>query len=39
MAIEWLEKIFIPQTQPDDPTEPRLLILDSYGSHTTDDFI
>jgi 4-hydroxybenzoate polyprenyltransferase len=39
VAVEWLKKIFIPQTQPDDPSEYRLLILDGHGSHTSDDFM
>jgi 4-hydroxybenzoate polyprenyltransferase len=39
VAVEWLEKIFIPETQPDDPSEYRLLILDGHGSHTSDDFM
>jgi 4-hydroxybenzoate polyprenyltransferase len=39
VGTEWLEKVFILQTQPDDPTESRLLILDGHGSHTTDQFM
>ena len=39
VAVEWLEKIFIPQTQPTNPTDYRLLILDGHGSHTSDDFM
>jgi 4-hydroxybenzoate polyprenyltransferase len=35
-AIEWLQKVFLPQT---DTTEPRLLILDGHGSHETTDFM
>ena len=38
-AVEWLEKIFIPMTQPADPTERRLLVLDGHGSHETADFM
>lgn len=38
-AIEWLEKVFIPQTAPRDPSEPRLLILDGHGSHETTEFL
>lgn len=38
-ALEWLEKIFIPNTQPEDPSEYRLLILDGHGSHETTDFM
>lgn len=36
IAVEWLEKVFLPYT---DTTEPRLLILDGHGSHTTTDFM
>ncbi|KAK4120714.1 DDE-domain-containing protein [Parathielavia appendiculata] len=39
VGVEWLERIFIPQTQPDDPSDYRLLILDGHGSHTSDDFM
>jgi hypothetical protein len=35
-AIEWLEKVFLPQT---DTTEPRLLVLDGHGSHETTEFM
>ena len=38
-GLEWLLKIFIPRSQPDNPQEPRLLILDGHGSHSTTDFI
>jgi 4-hydroxybenzoate polyprenyltransferase len=38
-AVEWLEKIFIPLTQPSRPQEKRLLILDGHGSHETTDFM
>jgi len=31
--------VFIPETKPQDPSNTRLLILDSHGSHTTDEFI
>jgi hypothetical protein len=31
-AVEWLQKIFIPSI---NTSEPRLLILDGYGSHET----
>src|SRR5205814_334362 len=39
IALEWLEKVFIPETKPLDASEPRLLIVDGHGSHTTDDFM
>jgi DDE superfamily endonuclease/helix-turn-helix, Psq domain/Tc5 transposase DNA-binding domain len=38
-AVEWLEKIFIPLTQPSRPEEKRLLVLDGHGSHETTDFM
>ena len=39
IAVEWLRKIFIPRTRPEDPSEKRLLILDGYGSYITTEFI
>jgi hypothetical protein len=36
IAIEWLQKVFLPQTH---TTEPRLLILDGHGSHKTMEFM
>jgi 4-hydroxybenzoate polyprenyltransferase len=38
-ALEWLKKVFIPQTAPRDPKEARLLILDGHGSHETTEFM
>ena len=38
-ALEWLQKVFIPQTAPHNPKEPRLLILDGHGSHETLEFM
>lgn len=38
-AVEWLKKVFIPRTQPSDPTERRLLVLDGHGSHESVDFM
>jgi DDE superfamily endonuclease len=35
IAIEWLEKVYLPQTQPTDPSDARLIILDGHGSHAT----
>ncbi|KAK6209982.1 transposase [Colletotrichum tabaci] len=37
-AVEWLQKVFIPQTLPQGK-EVRLLIMDGHGSHTTTDFM
>ena len=39
IAIEWLSKVFIPSTAPQDPQEARLLILDGHGSHETTEFM
>jgi hypothetical protein len=38
-ATEWLEKVFIPQSRPENPSEARLLILDGHGSHETTEFM
>ena len=38
-AISWLKDIFIPSTQPIDPTMARLLILDGHGSHESTEFM
>jgi 4-hydroxybenzoate polyprenyltransferase len=39
IALKWLEKIFLPETDPQDPSQARLLIIDGHGSHTTNEFI
>lgn len=39
IAIEWLEKVFLPQTATDDLADCRLLIVDGHGSHTSDAFM
>lgn len=39
IAVEWLERVFLPQTDTGDPSDTRLLVLDGHGSHTTDEFI
>ncbi|KAF7909664.1 uncharacterized protein EAF01_003382 [Botrytis porri] len=38
-ALEWLKKIYIPQTTPIQPENSRLLILDGHGSHETTAFM
>jgi 4-hydroxybenzoate polyprenyltransferase len=38
-ALEWLQKVFLPQTALYDPNEARLLILDGHGSHETTEFM
>ncbi|KAI8417406.1 hypothetical protein FOFC_03719 [Fusarium oxysporum] len=37
--LEWLEKVFLPQTAPADPADARLLIVDGHGSHATEEFM
>ncbi|KAH7471887.1 hypothetical protein FOMA001_g13721 [Fusarium oxysporum f. sp. matthiolae] len=39
IVVEWLGKVFLPQTQPEDPADGRLLIVDGHGSHTSDEFM
>ena len=39
LAVEWLTKLFIPRTQPEDKNQYRLLVLDGHGSHITDEFM
>ncbi len=39
VALEWLQRVFIPRTQPQDPSQRRLLILDGHDSHTSTEFI
>ena len=39
IALEWLEKVFLPQTEPDSVADARLLIVDGHGSHTSDEFM
>jgi hypothetical protein len=38
IAINWLHKIFIPETQPADG-EVRMLVMDGHGSHISVDFL
>lgn len=38
VGIDWLNQIFIPESQPKDPSQYRLLILDGHGSHASVDF-
>lgn len=39
VALEWLQEVFIPRTQPQDHSQRRLLICDGHDSHTADDFM
>ncbi|KZL67132.1 transposase [Colletotrichum tofieldiae] len=41
-AVEWLHRVFLPQTDPSQAGQAgqaRLLILDGHGSHTTTEFM
>ncbi|RKK06786.1 hypothetical protein BFJ65_g18340 [Fusarium oxysporum f. sp. cepae] len=33
IAVEWLKEVYLPQTQPADESNARLIILDGHGSH------
>ena len=35
VGLRWLEQVYLPQTQPEDESEARLLIMDGHSSHTT----
>ncbi|TVY73850.1 hypothetical protein Focb16_v005405 [Fusarium oxysporum f. sp. cubense] len=35
IGIEWLERVYLPQTTPADESDARLIILDAHGSHAT----
>ena len=39
IALEWLQRVFIPETSSADNSEMRVLIVDGHGSHTTEDFM
>lgn len=39
LGVDWLQRIFIPQTTPSDPTAYRILICDGHGSHATIEFM
>ena len=39
VALEWLIRVFIPRTQPSDPSQRQLLISDGHDSHTTTEFM
>lgn len=38
-GIDWLKRIFIPETAPDNPDSHRILICDEHGSHCSVDFM
>ena len=35
IALEWLTEVYLPQTQPSDPSNALLIILDGHGSHAS----
>lgn len=39
IALNWLTDIFIPRTQPEDPSQWRHLIIDGHRSHTQPEFL
>ena len=39
IALHWLRTIFLPETSPNTPGEPRLLIMDGHKTHCTVEFM
>ncbi|KAM6513715.1 hypothetical protein FALCPG4_18977 [Fusarium falciforme] len=39
IGVEWLERVYLPQTMPADDFDARLIILDGHGSHATDEWM
>ncbi|TVY62599.1 hypothetical protein Focb16_v004339 [Fusarium oxysporum f. sp. cubense] len=37
--VEWLKEVYLPQTQPADESDARLIILDGHGSHVSDEWM
>ncbi|KAL9567384.1 hypothetical protein ACKAV7_008459 [Fusarium commune] len=35
IAVEWLKEVYLPQTQPEDESDARLVILDGHRSHVS----
>jgi hypothetical protein len=35
IAVEWLREVYLPQTQPEDESDARLIILDGHRSHVS----
>jgi hypothetical protein len=35
IAVEWLKEVYLPQTQPADESDARLIMLDGHGSHVS----
>ncbi|SCO92624.1 uncharacterized protein FRV6_16752 [Fusarium oxysporum] len=38
-GLEWLKEVYLPQTQPADESDARLIILDGHGSHVSDEWM
>ncbi|RYC77805.1 hypothetical protein BFJ63_vAg19321 [Fusarium oxysporum f. sp. narcissi] len=39
IAIEWLREVYLPQTQPEDESDARPIILDGHRSHVSDEWM
>ena len=39
LGVEWLKRVYLPQTTPVNPSDARLIILDGHGSHATVGFL
>ncbi|KAH7462791.1 hypothetical protein FOMA001_g18311 [Fusarium oxysporum f. sp. matthiolae] len=39
IALEWLKDVYLPQTEPHDASDARLIILDGHGSHAQDEWM
>ncbi|RKK96805.1 hypothetical protein BFJ70_g17639 [Fusarium oxysporum] len=39
IALEWLKDVYLPQTEPRDAWDARLIILDGHGSHAQDEWM
>ncbi|KAF4425158.1 hypothetical protein FACUT_10056 [Fusarium acutatum] len=39
IAVKWLREVYLPQTQPEDKSDARLIILDGHRSHISDEWI
>ncbi|KAJ3455352.1 hypothetical protein MRS44_013952 [Fusarium solani] len=39
IALEWLKDVYLPQTEPRDASDARLIILDGHGSHEQDEWM
>ncbi|KAF4438764.1 hypothetical protein F53441_12724 [Fusarium austroafricanum] len=37
--VEWLKEVYLPQTQPADESDARLIILDGHRSHVSDEWM